>query len=299
VGSKLLRVAVPLGCVLAFVGAAMASYNAHVTGSPWHLPYQVHEETYGVAPLFIFQQPRPVPAYRHAVLRAFHTGLALQPYKAQQSLPQTSAAMVWKCRDLWRFYLAPVFTVPLLTLPWLLRSRWVRLALATCGLVVLAVLLVTWSNPTYCSPATCLVFFLVVQGMRQLTLWRPNKRPAGKTLVAGLLLVEVSALLLAVALPGPILHRPDWARQRSAMLAQLRGAPGKHLVLVHYAADHDPVAEWVYNEADIDAAPVVWAREMDAESDRELFGYFHDRHVWLVEADVSPPRLTPLRTGTD
>jgi hypothetical protein len=48
----------------------------------------------------------------------------------------------------------------------------------------------------------------------------------------------------------------------------------------------------VYNDADIDASPVVWARAMDAASDAELIRYFGARHVWLLEPDEQ--RLAPL-----
>ena len=54
--------------------------------------------------------------------------------------------------------------------------------------------------------------------------------------------------------------------------------------------------EWVYNEADIDQAKIVWAREMDDAQNRKLLEHFSDRTVWLAEVDHqydSPPKLTP------
>jgi hypothetical protein len=62
--------------------------------------------------------------------------------------------------------------------------------------------------------------------------------------------------------------------------------------LVRYGENHDCYAEWVYNEADIDGAPVVWAREMDPTNDARIIRYFADRKIWLLEADAAPPRLT-------
>ena len=49
-----------------------------------------------------------------------------------------------------------------------------------------------------------------------------------------------------------------------------------------------------YNAADIEAAKVVWARDMGPDGNRELTDYFRDRRVWLVEPDRSPPALSPL-----
>jgi hypothetical protein len=51
----------------------------------------------------------------------------------------------------------------------------------------------------------------------------------------------------------------------------------------------------VYNNADIDAAPVVWAREMDPENNANLIRYFHDRQVWLFEPDRSLFEVTEYR----
>jgi len=83
------------------------------------------------------------------------------------------------------------------------------------------------------------------------------------------------------------------ARERAAILNDLKNQPGRHLVIVRYNPKHSYHAEWVYNEADIDGAKVIWARDMDAEHNRQLLDYFKDRQIWLVEADEMPPRLTP------
>ena len=68
------------------------------------------------------------------------------------------------------------------------------------------------------------------------------------------------------------------------------------MVLVRYSPNHNVVSEWVYNKADIDRSPVLWARDMGAEQNKELLEYFKDREVWLVEPDENPPRLSPYST---
>jgi hypothetical protein len=60
--------------------------------------------------------------------------------------------------------------------------------------------------------------------------------------------------------------------------------------------DHNVVNECVYNIADIAHLPVVWARGIGAEKNKELLEYFKDRRVWLVEPDEDPPRLSPYPT---
>ena len=106
------------------------------------------------------------------------------------------------------------------------------------------------------------------------------------------------ALLRVCAQPLSRYMPPDWPMtwyytrpgnvERARILEKLERQPGRHLAIVRYRPNHDYFEEWVYNRASIDAAPVVWAREMDAASNRELTRYFAGREVWLVDADATP-----------
>jgi hypothetical protein len=79
---------------------------------------------------------------------------------------------------------------------------------------------------------------------------------------------------------------------RIAIHNQLAQASGKHLVFVRYGSRHT-FSEWVYNAADIDAARVVWARDLGPEENQKLLRYYPDRNIWLLEPDFRPPRLNP------
>ena len=76
---------------------------------------------------------------------------------------------------------------------------------------------------------------------------------------------------------------PDWIRVRAKCEQEMRKMGGRHLVLVQYAKEHSCHEEWVYNEAGIDSAPVVWARPMGPEGVQKLAAYFPDRRIWLLE----------------
>jgi len=78
-------------------------------------------------------------------------------------------------------------------------------------------------------------------------------------------------------------------------LARLEGYERGQLAIVRYKPDHDWDREWVYNDADIDRARVVWARDMGSAQNEELISYFKGRQVWLVEPDETPPKLSPIR----
>ena len=86
-----------------------------------------------------------------------------------------------------------------------------------------------------------------------------------------------------------------WQNQRARLLKQLKQQDGYHLIIVSYRPTYTTHGEWVYNEADIDGAKVVWARRMDDDHNCQLLEYFKDRHIWSLELDRSPstPRLTP------
>ncbi|MBI2903069.1 MAG: hypothetical protein HYY12_05725 [Candidatus Methylomirabilis oxyfera] len=285
------HVMVPILTVLALTGGAMGLYNLRVTGDPLRLPYMVYEETYSVAPSFLWQSPNPEPMYQHPVMRDYGSGL-LQDYISQRSLPGFVAFKGTWFRYLWQFYLGPVLTVPLLMLPCVLKNRWMRLALASGVLSVAGLLPETWAQVHYAAPMTGLLLVLVIQGMRHLRVWRWHGQPIGRFIVW--------AIVLTCAALAPLRwNRPYiWGLQRARVLSLLEERGGHHLVLVRYWPGHNLDAEWVYNRADIDGATVVWAREMDGAQNRKLLEHFRGWRVWLLEADAKPPRLTADYAGT-
>jgi len=80
---------------------------------------------------------------------------------------------------------------------------------------------------------------------------------------------------------------------RRPVEAQLAALPGEHLVLVRYSKNHNSGEEYVYNDADIDHAKTVWAREIPGMDLGPLFSYFRNRDVWLYEPDEDDSIVTP------
>jgi hypothetical protein len=95
----------------------------------------------------------------------------------------------------------------------------------------------------------------------------------------------------AVAAGVPIEPNPRAESGRNTIAHELQTLPGKQLVVVHYGPQHNVHDEWVYNRADIDAAKIVWARDMGANQNQELLRYFSDRRAWLINADDAAPKL--------
>jgi hypothetical protein len=80
---------------------------------------------------------------------------------------------------------------------------------------------------------------------------------------------------------------------RKPVELQLAALPGEHLVLVRYSKDHNSGEEYVYNDADIDHAKTVWARETPGTDLSPLLNYFRNRDVWLYEPDVDDSAVRP------
>ena len=291
------RVVFPMILILGVAGGAMSYYFWRVTGNALVMPYTVNRQTYAVAPYFIWQKPRPEPVYHHSVMRDFYVGLELRSFEAGE----TASGFVRRTRNkaiwLWVFYLGPVLTLPLLAFPRLLRDHRMRLPLYILAAVAVGSLIETWTGIHYVAPALGLFYLLLMQCLRHLSLWRWRERPLGQGLARAVIAVSIAMVVLrvtAVVAGAPI--EPPTRKgnpHKEAIIRELQQMPGKELVVVHYEPTHSPHTEWVYNRADIDAAKVVWARDMGDAGNRELLRYFQDRTAWSVDADDPAAKLEP------
>ncbi len=291
---SLRHVVLPIVLVLAATGAGMGYYYWRVTGSPFRMTYQVNRETYATAPYFLWESPRPEPVYRHAVMRDFYRW-ELARFEEYRTLGGAAYRTWDKVVGSWKYYCGPLFTIPLLALPWIWRDRKMRFPIIAGAFFLLGLAVETWTMPHYVAPATGLIYLLLLQCMRHLRLWRWRGHSTGVALVRAIPAIACAMVLLRVgAAAAHTQIEPAWPRgnlDRVAITRQLDATPGRHLVIVSYGPHHDVDWEWVYNRADIDSAKVVWARDMGAHANQELLHYFHDRQVWRVNGDQSPPRL--------
>jgi hypothetical protein len=304
------RVAAPLALMLTLTGAGIGYYLWRVTGSPIRMPYQIERQTYAIAPYFLWQPVRPEPIYHHAAMRKMFVQeemLGLHAFRSLIGLPLRAYLA-------WGFFLGPALTLPFLMLAvtsprdtsFRKISRDILTLLSILTTFIVGTLLVNFYGPHYSAPATGLVVLLLMLSLRQLRKW-------GK---AGLFLARAVPLICLIsfgvrALAKP-LHVPlgqyyefNWYQKnwpsfgRAAIEKQLMTMPGKQLVIVRYSPEHEPFAEWVYNDADIHDSKVVWAREMDSAENQRLIDCFQGRQVWLLEADQNPPRLEPFTRSED
>jgi hypothetical protein len=296
------QIVLPILLPLVLTALAMGFYNLRVTGEILRLPYFVHEATYAVAPSFLWQRPRPEPSYRHEVVRDHHLGWELDSYMKQQSVRGLASEIFQKMKTLLKFYggfgsMRLLLAVPLLMIPWLLRNRWQRFAVVICMVVVVGLAMETYFLPHYAAPVVGLVFMLGLQALRHVHIWRWRGEPVGRLLVWASWIVALAGFITAFPRRMPERTAP-WALERGRIQEQLPKIGGRHLVIVRYGPLHESHHEWVYNQADIKSAPVVWAREMDLAENRKLLEYFKDRSAWLLKVDQDdfPPKLISYPT---
>lgn len=295
-GISLARIVLPLFVVLACGAFATGYYYRRITRDPFRMTYQINRATYATAPYFLWQTPRPEPVYHHEVMRDFYRW-ELGEFEKNLNVRGFLLRAAQKAESWWQFYLGPLLTLPLLAFPWAVRQKKMCLPVAICAVMVAGLAVQTWTLPHYFSPAVGTLYILLVQCMRHIWHWRRGHRVIGPALVRAIPILACAMILLRVT--AAVVHvqiEPVWPRgnlDRAALLHQLQELPGPQLVIVGYGPRHDVDHEWVYNHADIDAAKVVWARDMGTSGNQELLQYFSDRKIWFVEGDNPMPRLLP------
>jgi hypothetical protein len=302
------RSLVPLALLAAAV-AWLGYYDLRAFGNPLTLPYSADREAYAVAPYWIWQSPRPVPVYRHTMMHDFYIGVELA-YANRLHMPSgfLTETFLFKPLRAMLFFSGVLFLPLLVMARRVLLDKRIRFLVISTTLVIVGVLLETWLIPHYWAAITPGLYAIGLQAMRHLRQVRSSGQPTGAALLRFSL---VSCILLAgLRLCASPLHltlapwpSAAWASQwygpgrlglpRAEVERNLESMPGQQLAIVHYAPGHSPIDEWVYNAADIDGSRVIWAREMDAPSNRELLHYYRGRNAWLVEPDATPPRITP------
>lgn len=283
------RIILPIGIVLTAAFIFTAYYDHRVTGRAFTMPEVLNQKMYAIAPLFLWQQPKPEPSYHHPVMREYYLA-SLQTFQSERSLPGVWNKTLLLALLFWLLFIGPALSVPLFAFPYTRRDRRMRYPLLIGAFFMFALWLETYMQAHYFAPAAALVFVVILQCMRHLARWRWRAFVLGTDFVRIVPLICCAMLVLRlIAIPNRMFGE-TWPRgnlNRASVLRRLEASPGQQLVIVQYDKNHDPNDEWVYNSADIDKSKVVWARDMGETNNQELFRYFSDRRVWLLHPDES------------
>ncbi len=300
---RMIHVAVPLAGILLAGAAALAYYNWRITGHPLETPQLLNARQYAAGRLMLWSKDPPAPAYNDATMRDFYLRVTPGFMDVPHSLFEALRALARKVKVIYCFYLGPVLFAPLLLVPSVFWNARIRLLLLGMFSVYIGLACLAWRIvPHYFGPATCSLYALVILALMSLWKWEWRDRPCGRFLVRGV--VAVAVLLVAVRISSALLGINadvfpwDWSTtwqgdsNRAALASKLSRSPERFLVIVRYGPLHDPLREWVYNEADLNSARIVWARDRGSATDA-LVQYFHDRRAVIVEPDVNPLAVLP------
>jgi hypothetical protein len=281
--------------------------NKSVTGHWTMLPYRLSQYQYGVPASLTFQ-PNPIP----------HTELTPQQqleYKSQlafresdrETLQSYFLRLEYRVRFYRFFFLAPLFlAIPAFCFA---AFREVRYAWVLVTLLVFALGINFFPSFQlhYLGAVTCLFVLMSVAGLYEIRRWSPE---------ASRLLLFLCAIHFVFWYSLHFFDDQDFARammryetwdsinhqnpeRRILVNQQLAQIPGQVLVFVRYTPHHIFQDEWVYNEASLDSARIIWARDLGPDENDKLRALYPGREVLLLEPDARPPRLTPYEATAD
>ena len=178
-----------------------------------------------------------------------------------------------------------------------------RLLVALAGILVAGAAIELIFYAHYAAPFTAVLLILLVQSLRHLRVWATRNLPGGKA-AGRFVILALCGSLIGVGLAaqmfrvyrGRTLDRIQAKNARKGRLESdlLENHPGKHVIFVRYTGTQSPHEEWIYNLADIDAQPVIWAQDMGGENSK-LVAYYPGRSFWMFEPDIDPGLLLPFK----
>ncbi|MBI3553257.1 MAG: hypothetical protein HY077_12250 [Elusimicrobia bacterium] len=283
------RFAPASAAVLAAGACAMAYYNHRVTGDALLPPYVAYERAYNPEPLFVWQKPGPPGTYETKEFDEYWNHWERDAFRREDTWPGYRAVVLEKWARLSEAWLQPPPVLLFFASALCLASpvlAWLLMALVLA--VTLPVRATTFAY--FSAPLGGLFFAVLALVLRRLDGLRWRGRAAGRWLV-----VLTAAWALASSLGHywayARLDNYTWSVIKEEARGRMLGFPGRQLVLVRYAADHSVHQEWVYNEADMELSPVIWARSLTPEQDKALAGYYTDRNVWILEVSAARTRF--------
>jgi len=282
------RVWLPI-IITGVAGASWLAYDNYcVTGHPLRLPYQEYYQQYETVPRFwvmpISTAPKRYFDLDSRMQKAYHR---VRSWSFFEDRPIDWLVLL-------RIYCGNlIWLLPLAAFaPLLWRSKRTRFAAMLVLVIGAASIMEVWWYPHYGAPFAVVLLILLSQSMRYLRQWKYGGRELGRFLVSAImiafLVVTVASAAQAIATHRTVDQvQAKNAQKNSAETELLEKHPGQHVVFVRYTRASDSRRAWIYNPANIDAAPVIWARDLGQMENERLRQYYRGRSFWLFQPDES------------
>ena len=274
----------PAGLVLAMGAAALLLYFKAVTGDAFLPPYLAYNNVYNIQGVPFAGGLKINEPQRHEVIQRYldkHNVSDRQSY----GVVDLVCRRILDFNDVFDKMMSPIYYVPMFMSPLaLMYIPMLRPLFALFLLSVATSVSVSWCYPHYFAASLggfVAMWLMTLRWLRSVTLLG---RPVGLSLARLLpaLLVAVTVFSVCQYSSRIVSDVDIGARLRHNIESQLRGLGGKHIVIVHYLSDSNIDAEFVYNAADIDSSPIVWARDMGRDKNSEIYTYYKDRRKWCA-----------------
>jgi hypothetical protein len=293
--------------VLPAIGLTLL-HNYKVTGSATTLPYALSRYQYGIPTTFVFQ-PNPTP--HRELTKEQRLDYDLQSYTHAINPPGVRAyfeRLAARIRFYRFFFLAPLYLALAVGLFALRDYRHIWIVLTIC-IFALGTDIYPFFFTHYIAAETSLFVLLAVIGLERLSRFTIRGHDAGAEDARVILFLCFAHFAFWYSLH--LFGRQDFAEYMwryetwdavnngdpdnyLSIHQRLKDAPGNQLVFVRYGPSHT-IREWVFNQADIDASKVVWARDLGEPENDKLRRYYPARTVWLLEPDAKPVALAPYQ----
>jgi hypothetical protein len=290
--------------------ALMVAHDKQVSGSWTTLPYALCRYEYGVPCTFTIQaNPEP----HRELTKEQRTAYEVQSFvhgPGTDSIGSFLERLAGRVR-FYRFFFLPPLYLALPAFFWSFRDPRMRYVFFILLIFFVGTTIYPYFYAHYVAGVTCLFLLVTVVSLENLSKLTIAHQLVGPDAVRVILFLCGAHFVFWYGVQ--LSSNQDFAKElepyetwdevnhgdpvgRIAVNTQLAQAPGKQLVFVRYWPKHE-VAEWVYNSADIDRQAVVFARDLGATENEQLRSYYSDRHVWLLEPDARPPKLSEYQTA--
>lgn len=282
---RLTHVVLPVAVLLVVGGIGMLAYNQATTGNPLHAPYGEYEDKKGGAPIFTWGDIAPLHANARVIdIHRWNEDVAR--FERLQTVKGYRAVMWYRLKRTLDTFAPLLLSFPLLLLPWVTRGARTRAATASLMLVVVGSAVSSWHHPHYVAPALAVLLILYVRCLRTLRVTLARRWPWGRIATGAIvaaLFVTGAKRFTEVPREARALASPNhWSRQRAGIEKSLEKREGRHVIFVRYLPQYASHTEWVYNAADRDNAPVVWANDLGDSANVGLLRSMGDRKGWLL-----------------